>query len=100
MSALADYWREVYEATPNDHPVLRRCKLVRFVSCSNGRGHPPRKPRVVELLRTGGRAYQVTDRPSGELDRIVEQELMVGVRVPPDTTPWEHFLRLVGSEAA
>lgn len=42
--------------------VARNCVYVRFESESNGRGRPPRKPRLVELYsRKDGRFYSISE---------------------------------------
>ena len=60
--SLAEYEAEVLAELDREilqyHPVLSMLKLVRFVSYSNGKGRPKRRPREITLVvrRKSGRA--------------------------------------------
>lgn len=50
---------EIEEESAQSYIVGRTCKLVSFVSRSNGRGRRPRQPRDVSFLKIGKMTYQI-----------------------------------------
>ena len=93
QQSLDKWWQRHMDGDETSVSTLaRRVKYTTFVSTSNGAGRSPRAPRTVELAGYNGRHFTLGPEPRGDLDRLLEGEILEGVSVPEDTTPYEHFV--------
>ena len=90
---LAEWWRDAMDGDKTAmSTVARRMSYTTFTSTSNGAGRSPRPPRTVELAGYGGRHYQLGPEVRGDLDRMLESEILEGVAVPPEQSHYEFLL--------